>query len=145
MSPVELAEACAAHLWERDLASRSAGMMLEAVAPGYARLALDVETSMTNGHGIAHGGVVFLLADTAFAFACNTYDEVTVAQGADITFVEPAHVGDRLVAEAREVVRRGRSGVYDVTVTRDASVVAVFRGRSRSLGRPLLEEPGGAE
>lgn len=145
MSPVELAEACAAHLWEHDAASRSAGMALEAVAPGYARLVLEIDGAMTNGHGIAHGGVVFLLADTAFAFACNTYDDVTVAQGADISFVEPAHVGDRLVAEAREVVRRGRSGVYDVTVTRDGSVVALFRGRSRSLGRPLLERRGGVQ
>ncbi|ACU54297.1 phenylacetic acid degradation protein PaaD [Acidimicrobium ferrooxidans DSM 10331] len=145
MSPVELAEACAAYLWEHDTASRSAGMALEAVAPGYARLVLEIDEAMTNGHGIAHGGVVFLLADTAFAFACNTYDDVTVAQGADISFVEPAYVGDRLVAEAREVVRRGRSGVYDVTVTRDGSVVAVFRGRSRSLGRPLLERRGGVQ
>jgi acyl-CoA thioesterase len=90
---------------------------------------------------------VFLLADTAFAFACNTYDEVTVAAGADVTFVAPARLGEVLVAAAVERRRFGRSGVYDVTVTRgrDGEVVAEFRGRSRSLGRPLLaEEDGGS-
>jgi acyl-CoA thioesterase len=98
-----------------------------------------VRDDMANGHGICHGGFVFTLADTAFAFACNTYDDVTVAAGADISFLEPVEVGAELAATAVEVARRGRSGLYDVTVrTGDGSVVAEFRGRSRSLGRPLL-------
>jgi acyl-CoA thioesterase len=105
---------------------------------------MTVAATMVNGHDIAHGGYVFLLADTAFAFACNTYDEVTVAAGADVTFVAPARLGDELVAEAVERRRFGRSGVYDVTVTRGpgGDVVAEFRGRSRSLGRPLLDGSG---
>ena len=89
---------------------------------------------MVNGHGIAHGGYIFLLADTAFAFACNTYEIATVAAAADVVFVAPAREGDRLVAEAVERVRFGRSGVYDVTVRRaDGEVVAEFRGNSRAL------------
>lgn len=140
MSPEELAAACAAAMWERDVASRAAGLVLEAVGPGWARVAMEVTETMANGHRIAHGGYVFLLADTAFAFACNTYGEVTVAQGAEVSFLEAAAVGDRLVAEGREVHRRGRSGIYDVVVRRGDTVVALFRGRSRSLGRPLLGE-----
>jgi len=94
---------------------------------------------MVNGHGICHGGYVFTLADTAFAFACNTYDDRTVAAGADISFLEPVTVGERLVARASERARRGRSGLYDVSVTRaDGTAVAEFRGRSRSLGTPML-------
>jgi acyl-CoA thioesterase len=95
---------------------------------------------MVNGHGIAHGGYVFLLADTAFAFACNTYDQRTVAAGGDIVFVDAARAGDALVAEAVERVRRGRSGVYDITVRRaDGSVVAEMRGRSRTIAGTLLD------
>jgi acyl-CoA thioesterase len=106
---------------------------------------MRLTSSMVNGHRIAHGGYVFLLADTAFAFACNTYDVVTVAAGADVVFVLPARRGDELVADARERVRRGRSGVYDVTVRRDdGSVIAEFRGVSRELGKPLLIPAGGA-
>jgi len=95
---------------------------------------------MANGHGIAHGGYLVLLADSAFAFACNTYDDVTVAQGLEVQFLEPARVGEVLVAHAREVVRRGRSGVYDVELRRGDELVAMCRGRSRSLGRPILGE-----
>jgi acyl-CoA thioesterase len=95
---------------------------------------------MVNGHGIGHGGLTFTLADTAFAFACNTYDDVTVAAGADIDFLEPVRVGTELRATAVERSRRGRSGLYDVTVAdTSGTVVAEFRGRSRSLGRPLLD------
>jgi acyl-CoA thioesterase len=94
---------------------------------------------MINGHDICHGGYVFLLADSAFAFACNSYDHVTVASGADISFVAPARLGDDLVAVAEERTRFGRSGVYDVTVRRaDGHVIAEFRGRSRTVGGHLI-------
>jgi acyl-CoA thioesterase len=134
-----LARQCAERLYEEDAASRAAGMTLIDVAAGTAIVSMTVRDDMVNGHGICHGGYVFTLADTAFAFACNTYDDVTVAAGADITFLEPVGSGDDLTATAVELSRRGRSGLYDVTVrTAAGTVVAEFRGRSRSLGRPLL-------
>src|SRR5690348_12580125 len=117
-----------------DQASRAAGIELRAVGPGRATTTMRVAPTMVNGHGIAHGGYVFLLADTAFAFACNTYEIATVAAAADVVFVAPARAGDVLVAEAVERVRFGRAGVYDVTVRRaDGEVVAEFRGNSRAL------------
>jgi acyl-CoA thioesterase len=136
-----VAARCAEAMYGRDRASQHLGIAVTDVAPGRAVATMTVTATMVNGHDIAHGGYVFLLADTAFAFACNTYDEVTVAAGADVTFVAPARLGDELVAAAEERRRYGRSGVYDVTVTRaaDGAVVAEFRGRSRSLGRPLLD------
>jgi acyl-CoA thioesterase len=138
-----LADRCAAALWTQDSASRLMGMELIEVHPGRARLAMTVRGDMVNGHGNCHGGFIAALADSAFAFACNTHDEVTVAAGFDIVFVAPATLGDRLVAEAVERVRQGRSGVYDVTVTRTdgdgATVIAEFRGRSRSVGRRILQ------
>jgi acyl-CoA thioesterase len=137
--PQALAQRSAARMYEADLASRHLGIQLDQITPGQATARMVVRDTMLNGHNICHGGYVFLLADTAFAFACNTYDDVTVAAGADISFLEPVEVGAELAATAVEVARRGRSGLYDVTVrTGDGSVVAEFRGRSRSLGRPLL-------
>jgi acyl-CoA thioesterase len=139
MTEQERAEACAGAMYAADEASRRLGIVIEDVGPGRATARMRVTGAMINGHDICHGGYVFLLADTAFAFACNTYDVVTVAAGADVVFVLPARRGDELVAQARERVRRGRSGVYDVTVRRDdGSVVAEFRGVSRELGTPLL-------
>ncbi len=142
-SATEIARRGAAAMWADDAASRGLGMRLDQVAPGRARLQMVVTAEMVNGHAIAHGGFVATLADSAFAFACNTYGEVTVAAGFDIVFLNAARLGDELVAEAVERSRRGRSGVYDVTVRRagegaSAEVVAEFRGRSRSLGRPIL-------
>lgn len=135
----ERAEECARAMYAADDASRGLGIEIEGVEPGRATARMHVAATMVNGHGICHGGYVFLLADTAFAFACNTYGIVTVAAGADIVFVSPARAGEELVAEARERVRSGRSGVYDVTVRReDGSVVAEFRGLSRELGATLL-------
>jgi acyl-CoA thioesterase len=100
---------------------------------------MRVAETMLNGHGIVHGGFVFLLADAAFAYACNTYGPVTVAQSAQVTFVQPAVVGDELIAEAVERARFGRNGIYDVTVSRDGSIVAEFRGQSVMLaGKPNL-------
>jgi acyl-CoA thioesterase len=126
-------------MYAADLASQRLGIDISDVAPGCATASMAVREDMVNGHGICHGGYVFTLADTAFAFACNTYDDRTVAAGADVSFLEPVAAGDRLTARATERSRRGRSGLYDVTVSRaDGTVVAEFRGRSRSLGRPLL-------
>lgn len=141
-----LARRCAEAMWTDDAASRGLGMHLDIVSPGRARVRMLVAESMVNGHGICHGGFVAALADSAFAFACNTYDDVTVAAGFDIVFVSAAHLGDVLVADAVERVRHGRNGVYDVTVARAAdgvgAVLAEFRGRSRSLGRPILPRDG---
>lgn len=134
-----LARRCAEAMWEADLASRRLGMQLVDVTPGRAVLTMRVTEEMVNGHGTCHGGYLAVLADSAFAFACNTDDDVTVAAGFDIVFAVPAVLGDELTAVATERVRYGRSGVYDVTVTRaDGTVIAEYRGRSRSLGRPLL-------
>jgi acyl-CoA thioesterase len=121
-----------------DAASRGLGIELEEVRPGYARVSLVVTGAMVNGHDLCHGGYVFLLADTAFAFACNTYDQVTVAAACDVVFVTSARLGDRLVAEAVERLRYGRSGLYDVTVIRAGDVVAEFRGRSRVIGGSIV-------
>lgn len=135
-----LAKACADKMWATDHASRALGMVIEEVGPGTARLSMPVREDMVNGHASCHGGIISALADSAFAFACNSRGTVTVASGFDVSFIEPGRLGDVLVAEAREVALRGRSGIYDVTVRRDDTVVAEFRGRSRSLGRPVLEE-----
>ncbi|MEU7874149.1 hydroxyphenylacetyl-CoA thioesterase PaaI [Dactylosporangium sp. NPDC049140] len=143
MTPQELAEACAAALYAGDTASQSLGVRIGGVGPGRATATMTVTSAMLNGHAIGHGGYVFLLADTAFAFACNTYDRVTVAAGADVSFLEPARAGDELTATAVERARRGRSGLYDVTVHRaDGTVLAEFRGRSRSSGTPILGPSG---
>ncbi|SIS76058.1 acyl-CoA thioesterase [Roseivivax lentus] len=137
--PQALAEACAAAMWAEDHASRGLGMRIDAVAPGCATLSMEITQAMVNGHGIAHGGFIFTLADSAFAFACNGYDNVTVAQSNQITYLAPGRLGERLTATAREVARPGRSGLYDVRVTNaDGTVIAEFRGQSRSLGKPLL-------
>jgi len=122
----------AAHdMFDADRASRELGIELLSAKDGAAVARMRVTKSMLNGHAIAHGGYVFLLADTAFACACNSRGPVTVAAGADITFVRPVREGDLLVADARERTRFGRSGVYDVTVSCGDEVVAEFRGRSR--------------
>jgi acyl-CoA thioesterase len=133
LSAQELAEQSAAAMWAQDAASQAMGMTLDSIRPGYARLTMQVRDDMVNGHRICHGGFVFALADSAFAFACNTYGQVAVAQDCDIVFVAPARLGDVLTAEATERHRFGRNGIYDVTVRRDGEVVAEFRGRSREL------------
>ncbi len=125
-------------MFDRDAASRGLGMVLLEAGNGQARVRMTITAAMVNGHAIAHGGYLFLLADTAFACACNSHGPVTVAAGADISFLRPVREGDVLEAYAAERATSGRSGVYDVTVTRDGDVVAEFRGRSRviSPGRP---------
>jgi acyl-CoA thioesterase len=130
----EVARRCAEKMYAADRSSQHLGIEITDVAAGRARARMTVADTMVNGHGIAHGGYVFLLADTAFAFACNTYEIVTVAAAADVVFVAPARSGDELTADAVERARFGRSGIYDVTVRRaDGDVVAEFRGNSRAL------------
>ena len=120
-------------MFDADLASKSLGMELVDVGEGTAVTRMRITESMINGHDIAHGGYVFLLADTAFACACNSFGPVTVASGGDITFVTSARLGDELVATAALRTGFGRNGIYDVTVRRGDEVVAEFRGRSRTL------------
>jgi acyl-CoA thioesterase len=124
----------AAHMFAGDRASKGLGMELLEAGDGRAVVQMRIAQTMINGHGIAHGGFVFTLADTAFACACNTYGPVTVAAGADISFLSPVREGDVLVATAAERVVSGRSGIYDVTVSRGDEIVAEFRGRSRTIG-----------
>ncbi len=128
-----------AEMLANDAASAALGIRALELGDGTAKLAMTVTERMVNGHGIGHGGYVFLLADTAFACACNRHGSVTVAAQAEIDFIAPVHEGDELVAEAVERVRFGRSGIYDITVRRGDEVVAEFRGRSRTL------KPNGAD
>jgi acyl-CoA thioesterase len=120
-------------MMESDAASRMLGMELLDHGAGWARVQLTVRDDMVNGHNICHGGVIFSLADTAFACACNSWGPVTVAAGADIAFIAPGRGGDLLTAEARMRARYGRNGIYDVTVTRGEALIAEFRGRSHEL------------
>jgi acyl-CoA thioesterase len=122
-------------MFEADAASRALGIELIEAGAGRAVTRMRVTAEMVNGHDIAHGGYIFLLADTTFACACNSHGPVTVAAGADITFVTPARLGDELTARAEERTRFGRSGIYDVTVLRGDEVIAEFRGRSRVIGK----------
>jgi acyl-CoA thioesterase len=124
----------AAVMFAADRASRGLGIQLLWAGDSTAAVQMTVTAAMVNGHGMAHGGYVFLLADTAFGCACNSAGPVTVAAGADISFVAPAREGDTLTATATERVSYGRSGVYDVTVRRGTDVIAEFRGRSRTIG-----------
>lgn len=123
-------------MFDDDVASKSLGLELLEARDGHAAVRMTVTAEMVNGHGIAHGGFLFLLADTAFACACNSHGPVTVAAGAEISFVTSGRLGDELVAVAEERTRYGRNGIYDVTVRRGDEVIAEFRGRSRTVGRP---------
>ncbi|WP_170474052.1 hydroxyphenylacetyl-CoA thioesterase PaaI [Ruegeria arenilitoris] len=141
MTPKIRAEKSAAAMWSRDQASQWVGMELVEIDEGTATLALLVEGHHCNGHGICHGGVTFMLADSAFAFACNSRNSSTVAQHNVISYVAPARAGDRLTAHAVELNLTGRSGIYDVTViNQDNLKIAEFRGFSRALGNPVFEE-----
>ncbi|TWI35873.1 acyl-CoA thioesterase [Paracoccus sulfuroxidans] len=134
MTEQELAEACAKAMWNDDSASQRLGMSLDNIAPGEATLSMDITAEMSNGHGNCHGGYIFTLADSAFAFACNSRNQITVAQQNSITYINPGRIGDRLTATAREVSLRGRSGIYDVRITnQQGEHIAEFRGHSRSV------------
>ncbi len=123
----------ARQMWADDPASRAMGMELRDLGPGRAVVAMQVRADMVNGYAVAHGGLVAALADSAFALACNSRGARTVAAGFEVTFLEPAHAGDVLVATAEERTLRGRTGIYDVTVRRGGTVIAEFRGRSHAL------------
>ena len=139
MNDLDIAQKCRDTMYGNDLASQELGITVDVPAPGKAEAHLEVDRHMVNGHDICHGGYIFTLADTAFAFACNTYNRVTVAASASIEFVQPARLGDRLLATAVEAHRGGRMGVYDVVVTRNADeVIAIFRGRSYATREPML-------
>ncbi|MGB9332400.1 MAG: hydroxyphenylacetyl-CoA thioesterase PaaI [Steroidobacteraceae bacterium] len=126
-----LAERAAAALFERDRASQSLGMRLSGVRPGWAQVSMRVRPDMTNGHGVCHGGIVFALGDSAFAFACNSHNEATVAAAASIDFLAAARAGDELTAEASELWRTRRNGLYEIIVyNQRAERIALFRGRS---------------
>ncbi len=126
-----LAEATAAAMWVRDRTANALGMRILSVKPGYAKLAMPVREDMVNGHHICHGGMIFTLADTAFAYSCNSYNKNTVASACNIDFLAPAKEGDTLEAEAIEQSQSGRTGVYDVTVrTGSGKTIALFRGKS---------------
>ena len=134
LSPDDLARACADAMWKEDGASQGLGMEIVAIEPGAAVLAMTIRPHMVNGHGIAHGGFIFTLADSAFAFACNSRNERTVAAHCHISFIRPGKLGDRLIATAREISRTGRSGIYDVRVSVGDAAIAELRGHSRTVG-----------
>ena len=136
----EVARLSADAMWSGDQASQGMGMQLLEIAPGLARIGMTVTDRMVNGHGICHGGFIFTLADSAFAFACNSHGQPAVAQHCAITYIAPGRLGMRLVAEARERQRGERSGIWDVTVRDDAgTVIAEFRGNSRTLPGSLID------
>jgi acyl-CoA thioesterase len=141
MDAQQIAEATRDAMWANDRASKSLGMQLVAIGPGSATLTMAVRDDMLNGHDLCHGGLIATLADSAFAFACNAYNEVTVASGFDVNLLAGARRGDLLSASAREVAKSGRTGVYDIAVTNQrGEAVAAFRGRSYTIkGKPLIE------
>ena len=140
--PQSVAEASARAMYEQDRASQALGMSVLEVRPGYARLAMKVREDMVNGHQLCHGGLIFTLADSAFAFACNTYDLVTVASSGAIEFLLSGRLGDELTATAEERTRSKRTGVYDVSVRNQrGECVALFRGRSHQVGGSITATP----
>ncbi|AKH99995.1 phenylacetic acid degradation protein PaaD [Hoeflea sp. IMCC20628] len=142
ISDQERAERSSVAMLKHDHTTKGMGMKVEAVGPGTATISMVVRKDHLNGHGSCHGGAIFTLADSAFAFACNSHNKVTVAQHCSVTFLAPGREGDRLTAVAREVTLAGRSGIYDVTVTRDDGVaIAEFRGLSRTVSGAHFEEP----
>ncbi len=140
MDSITCAERSAAVMWANDHASQHVGMELLDVGPGRAVIKMQVADTMVNGQAVCHGGYLFMLADSAFAFACNSYNQSTLAQGASVQFIRPAKAGDELTAEAIELSRGRRTGVYDVVVkNQTGAAVAVFRGSSFTHGEPLFD------
>jgi acyl-CoA thioesterase len=132
--PQALAELAGKTMYERDPASQALGMLLDEIRPGYARMSMPVRRDMINGHGTCHGGYVFMLADSAFAFACNSHNFNTVGAGCSIDYVAPAREGDLLTAEAVEQALLGKTGIYDITVTNQhGQKIALFRGKSHRV------------
>jgi len=132
--PQALAELAGQTMYERDPASQALGMTLDAIRPGYARMSMRVRADMLNGHATCHGGYIFMLADSAFAFACNSHNFNTVGAGCTIDYLAPGFEGDLLVAEAVEQALQGKTGVYDIKVSnQDGRTVALFRGKSHRV------------
>ena len=141
MDATQLAKAAAEIMWRDDHASKWLGMRVEEVRPGYARLSMTVTPNMVNGHNLCHGGLIFTLADSTFAFACNSHNQRAVAAGASIEFVAPAFLGDVLTAEGVEQVLKGRTGVYDMKVVNQKNEpIAFFRGKSATIKGLLVED-----
>lgn len=137
----ELAQACAEYMYASDNASQSLGIKIESVSPGTAQLSMVVREDMVNGHKMCHGGFIFTLADSAFAFACNSYNLRTVAASADVSFLKSAYQGETLIADARERWREGRNGIYDICVKNGTGeTIAEFRGKSRTIKGAILED-----
>jgi acyl-CoA thioesterase len=135
-----LAERVAEGMFSRDRASQGLGMRIAGVGPGHAELVMTVRSDMLNGHGICHGGFIFSLADSAFAFACNSYNQTTVASGCAIEFMAPAREGDALTAVARERSVSGRTGVYDIEVkNQGGETIALFRGKSYRIKGHVID------
>jgi acyl-CoA thioesterase len=139
--PQAVAEATRDEMWADDRASAMLGMKVTAIGPGTATLTMTVREDMLNGHDLCHGGLIATLADSTFAFACNSYNEITVAAGFDINLVASARLGDVLTARATELSKAGRTGVYDIEVTNQKGErIAAFRGRSYTMkGKPVVE------
>jgi acyl-CoA thioesterase len=139
-TPQQIAERCAEALWPGDRAAQGMGMDLVEIGPGQARLRMTVREDMVNCHGICHGGYIFAIADTAFAYACNSYNQRAVASGVDINFLAPAQLGDTLTAHGHARQQGGRSGVYDIEVAnQDGKQIALFRGRSTRIKGPIFD------
>ena len=144
-SPQALAELAGKTMYERDPASQKLGMTLDDIRPGYARMRMRVREDMLNGHGTCHGGYIFMLADSAFAFACNSHNFNTVGAGCTIDYLAPGRAGDLLTAEATEQALSGKTGVYDVVVSdQDGRKLALFRGKSHRVAGHLLPVEGGS-
>jgi acyl-CoA thioesterase len=140
LDPQALAELAGKTMYERDPASQALGMTLDAIRPGYARMSMPVRADMLNGHGSCHGGYIFMLADSAFAFACNSHNFITVGAGCSIDYLSPGREGDVLSAEAQEQALSGKTGVYDVVVTnQEGRKLALFRGKSHRVGGQVAE------
>ncbi|WP_231444307.1 hydroxyphenylacetyl-CoA thioesterase PaaI [Brevibacterium zhoupengii] len=131
----------AAAMFANDRASQHLGITVDDHGPGWAQCSMTITDIMANGHEITHGGYIFLFADTTFAMACNYPGSITVASGGDIDFLKPTYVGDKLIARGKEIVKQGRSGIYDIEVTRGEEIVATYRGRSRTLPPPKPATP----
>jgi acyl-CoA thioesterase len=141
LTPQQIAERCAEIMWPDDKAALGLGIELVRVAPGEAIARMPVRNDMVNGHDTCHGGFIFALADTAFAYACNTFNVRTVASGVDINFIAPAHKGQTLTAHGHARHQGGRSGVYDIEVKNEADeLIAVFRGRSSRIKGHFFDE-----
>jgi acyl-CoA thioesterase len=140
-SSQEIADACGVHIYERDQMAQALGIILDGMEPGRSRLSMTVRDDMVNGYGMCHGGMIFSLADCAFAYSCNSRNRKTVAAAATIEFIRAAQLGDRLTAVAEERSLVGRTGIYDVRVVdQNGDLIALFRGRSRCVAEAIFPE-----